>query len=51
MWINCQAKTYHPHSNECGPQLLCALTLMAIHDSLTSTILLPYMHNNLAQIL
>jgi hypothetical protein len=32
-WIHCESTTYFPHSNECGPQTLIALTLMATHPN------------------
>jgi hypothetical protein len=49
-WINCHNFTYHPHSNECGPRTLLALTIMMLHPEPDNTILLPYMHHNLANI-
>jgi hypothetical protein len=49
-WIVCRNYTYIPHSNECGPRSLVAATLMALHPNPSNYILLPSMHNNLAQI-
>jgi hypothetical protein len=49
-WITCHTTTYSPHSNECGPRTLLARSIMALHPSPSSSILLPYMHHNLAQI-
>jgi hypothetical protein len=50
-WINCINYTYRLHSNECGPRLLLAATILALHPNPSNTILLPAMHPNLAQIL
>jgi hypothetical protein len=49
-WIHCRNFTYRPHSNECGPRSLLAATILALHPAPYSNILLPWMHNNLAQI-
>jgi len=49
-WINCITYTYHPHSNECGPRTLLALSFMALHPHPHHHMILPYMHPNLAQI-
>jgi hypothetical protein len=49
-WINCCNYTYLPHSNECGIRTLLALTIQALHPYPYHQILLPYMHENLAQI-
>jgi len=49
-WIACRNYTYIPHSNECGPRSLIAATIMALHPSPSNYILLPCMHQNLAQI-
>ncbi len=49
-WIRCKNFTYTPHSNECGPRMLLALSIMATHPAPTEFILLPYMHSNIAQI-
>lgn len=49
-WIKCFNYTYRPHSNECGPRTLLAGTMMALHPEPSSNILLPLMHQNLAQI-
>jgi hypothetical protein len=49
-WIVCKNYTYHPHSNECGPRMLIAITVLMTHQSPHEGILLPYMHPNLAQI-
>jgi hypothetical protein len=50
IWINCKSITYRPHSNECGPRVLLALTIMSLHPNPSENMLLPYMHNNIAQI-
>jgi hypothetical protein len=50
IWINCTSNTYLPHSNECGPRTLLALTLMATHQLPHENMLLPIMHPNIAQI-
>jgi len=50
VWINCRSVTYTPHSNECGPRVLLALTIMSLHPNPSENMLLPYMHNNIAQI-
>ncbi len=50
LWINCTNYTYRPHSNECGPRTLLALTIMLLHPDPTSSILLPFMHHNIANI-
>lgn len=49
-WINCVNYTYHPHSNECGPRSLLALSIMATHPQPSESILIPFMHPNLALI-
>jgi hypothetical protein len=49
-WVNCEAYTYLPHSNECGARTLLALTIMMLHPIPNSTILLPYMNENIANI-
>jgi len=49
-WIVCRNYTHIPHSNECGPRSLVAATIMALHPNPSNYILLPSMHNNLAQI-
>jgi len=51
IWLNCKSITYRPHSNECGPRTLFALTAMALHPSPTQQLLMPYMSPNIAQIL
>jgi hypothetical protein len=33
IWINCTSISYRPHSNECGPQTLLALTILGIHPN------------------
>lgn len=48
IWINCYNLTYQPHSNECGPRTLLALTIQALHQQPHNTMLLPYLHSNLA---
>jgi hypothetical protein len=50
IWINCKSVTHRPHSNECGPRVLLALTIMSLHPNPLENMLLPYMHNNIAQI-
>jgi hypothetical protein len=50
IWINCTSISYRPHSNECGPRTLLALTILGIHPNPTKNILLPFMTGNLAQI-
>jgi hypothetical protein len=49
-WISCWNYTYMPQSNECGPRSMVAATIMALHPNPMPSILLPYMHSNLAQI-
>jgi hypothetical protein len=49
-WIHCHSYTYHPHSNECGPRTLLALTIMMLHPYPDQKMLLPFMHHNLANI-
>ncbi len=49
-WINCRAFTYSPHSNECGPRTLLAISVMLLHPEPAANILLEYMSPNLAQI-
>lgn len=49
-WINCANYTYTPHSNECGPRTLMALTVMGLHTTPHPNMLLPFMHPNIAQI-
>jgi hypothetical protein len=49
-WIKCKNFTYRPHSNECGPRSLLAATILALHPAPSQDILMPLMHNNLAQI-
>jgi hypothetical protein len=51
MWIHCKSVTFQPHSNECGPQTLFALAVMALHHNPSEDILIPFMSPNLAQIL
>lgn len=33
IWINCSNNLYLPHSNECGPRTLLALTIMCAHPA------------------
>jgi hypothetical protein len=47
-WVSCQNTTYRPHSNECGPRTLLALTVMMSHSNPHFQMLLPYMSPNLA---
>jgi hypothetical protein len=49
-WVRCHNTTYHPHSNECGPRTLFALTIMGLHPNPNENMLLPYMSGNLAQL-
>lgn len=49
-WVTCKNFTYQPHSNECGPRTIVAATILALHQTPSSDILLPMMHPNLAQI-
>jgi hypothetical protein len=49
-WIQCKNLTYWPHSNECGPRTLLAATILALHPNPSQHILMPIMHQNLAQI-
>jgi hypothetical protein len=51
IWMQCRSITYQPHSNECGPRTLFALTALALHPDSTPDLLLSFMHPNLAQIL
>lgn len=48
-WITCFNIYYRPHSNECGPRTLLALTVMMLHPQPHKDMLLQYMHQNLAQ--
>ncbi len=50
IWITCNNYTYNPHSNECGARTLLALSIQAIHPNPHENILLPYMHQNIANI-
>jgi hypothetical protein len=50
IWINCKAFTYQPHSNECGPRTLLAITVMLLHPEPSTTVLLEYMVPNITQI-
>jgi hypothetical protein len=50
-WINIKSTTFTPHSNECGPYTLLALTIMGLHPYPHPFMLTPIMHPNLAQIL
>jgi hypothetical protein len=49
-WMHCRTTTYHPHSNECGPRTLLALHVLALHPTPYPNMLLPLMHDNIAQI-
>jgi hypothetical protein len=49
--MQCRSITYQPHSNECGPRTLFALTALALHPDSTPNLLLSFMHPNFAQIL
>lgn len=49
-WISCLTSTNNPpHSNECGPNTVLALSIMMSHPVPDETILLPYMDKNLTQ--
>jgi len=47
-WIDCHSYTYEPHSNECGPWSILALTILSCHQHPSETILLPFMDGNIA---
>jgi hypothetical protein len=49
-WITCHNSTYYPHLNECRARTLLALSIQALHPDPHQDIVLPYMHENLAQI-
>lgn len=49
-WLHCNSITYLPHTNECGPRTLLALTIMSSAYHIHENILMPYMHPNIAQI-
>jgi len=49
-WHNYCSYTYLPHSNECGPCTLLALSVFALHPNPSQYMLIPYMNNNIAQI-
>lgn len=49
-WHVCPSFTYFPHSNECGPRTLLALSIFALHPAPHSGMLLTFMNNNIAQI-
>jgi hypothetical protein len=49
-WIHINTPTYHPHSNECGPRTLLALTIMGLHNNPHKNMMSPLMHSNIAQI-
>lgn len=48
--ISVKTTTYLPHSNECGPHTLLALTIMGLHHNPDESMLIPFMHANIAQI-
>jgi hypothetical protein len=50
IWMHCKCTTYHPHSNECGPRAILALSILALHPQPYPEMLLPLMDENLAQI-
>jgi hypothetical protein len=50
VWVTCKNYTYSPHSNECGARTLPALKIQALHPNPHSTILIPSMHQYIAQI-
>jgi len=47
-WITCTNTTYRPHSNECGPRSVLALTVFMSHPNPHKNVLQPCMHPNLA---
>jgi ribonuclease HI len=49
-WIHCKAPTYIPHSNECGPRSLLAISIMMLHPNPHHLMLMAYMNPNIAQI-
>ncbi|MFN9982180.1 MAG: hypothetical protein ACK53Y_19795, partial [bacterium] len=42
-WVRCPSTTFQPHSNECGPRTLLALTVMGLHPTPHANMLMPYM--------
>lgn len=50
IWVNCSSTYYIDHSNECGVRTILALHVMALHPNPYKEMLLPLMHENLAQI-
>jgi hypothetical protein len=50
IWLTCRNYTYTPHTNECGPRMLLALSIFLTHPAPHRDMLMPYMHPNLAQI-
>jgi hypothetical protein len=48
IWITSTDTTYRPHSNECGPRSILALTVLMSHPNPHINVLQPYMHPNLA---
>jgi hypothetical protein len=51
-WISVKTTTYLPHSNECGPRTMLALTVMGLHNhpNPNESILVPFMDAHIAQI-
>jgi hypothetical protein len=50
IWINCTSYTYYPHSNEYRPRAILAFTVMSICPNPSTSILLPFMDANIAQL-
>jgi hypothetical protein len=50
VWINFNSFTYSPHTNECGPRSILALTVLSCHPNPSENILLPLMDDNIAQL-
>jgi hypothetical protein len=50
IWMHCKSTTYLPHSSECGPRAILAMVVLATHPNPHPEMLLPLMHDNLAQI-
>jgi hypothetical protein len=51
VWVSCTSTTYRPQSNECGPRALFTLMVLGLHPDPSAQMLLPFMTNNLVQIL
>jgi hypothetical protein len=46
--VSCQNTTYQPHSNECGPRTMLALTVMMSHPQPHCQMLMRYIYPDLA---